>query len=60
MFGPMLNKFRSGKYYEIHPWVLRNDGVNQTFSRFNFTDMSILTMYKALSHEGRRINILKV
>ena len=59
-FDPTVKRFNGGKYAEFHPWGLGTDGVNKTFRGGKYTEMSLLTMYKALGHEGRRINILKI
>jgi hypothetical protein len=60
-FDPTLTAAYIGdEYSTFHPWGLGADNVTSLVGGIQFVTQSVLSIYRALGHEGRRIDILKV
>ena len=59
-FDPTVTNFHGGEYATFHKWGLGVDGHSSNKRSIDFEEKSLSTIYEALGHQGRRINILKI
>jgi hypothetical protein len=61
-FDPIIDTFVGDEYATFHQWGLGEDGKNESAMGFEYTAMSLETIYQKLGHkkEKRKIDILKI
>lgn len=60
-FDPTLSKpFVGGDYAHFHPWGLGLDGEKKALGNNTWVGKSLATIMKALGHENRTIDVLKI